>query len=298
MTCLECGREFDSEKSLHSHLRAHKLKVADYYQKHFPRACRATGKPLLYKNFNGPKEYLEGNFNGRREMRSYFRKVALNINMAEEALEIGRSMIYKLMEDKGTDYCPSEFELMSSNAPTLSAMMKIRGFDLAAPYLFKPEKVEFKSAAPSFYVDTREQQPWDMPNPIKMKLEIGDYAAAGDRFSNVFVDRKGAADFIGTFTSGYERFKREMDRAAAQEAFLFVIVEGDLAAIYKKCNTFKRKASMDFALHNARELMRLYKGHVQIVMAKDREEARDLAIKALSFGPNVVKYDLQFMLNN
>ena len=29
--CEECGKEFPSERSLHAHLKSHKLKEKDYY---------------------------------------------------------------------------------------------------------------------------------------------------------------------------------------------------------------------------------------------------------------------------
>ena len=42
--CKVCGAEFKTEKSLHAHLKAHKMYVADYYVKHYPRYNKLNGK--------------------------------------------------------------------------------------------------------------------------------------------------------------------------------------------------------------------------------------------------------------
>ena len=35
--CAVCQKEFESDKQLHAHIKAHKLRVAEYYQTHFAR---------------------------------------------------------------------------------------------------------------------------------------------------------------------------------------------------------------------------------------------------------------------
>ena len=35
--CKICEAEFPSEKSLHLHLRKHKIRIVEYYQTHYPR---------------------------------------------------------------------------------------------------------------------------------------------------------------------------------------------------------------------------------------------------------------------
>ena len=35
--CKECGKEFESRKSFHCHLKAHSVTIGDYYVKHFQR---------------------------------------------------------------------------------------------------------------------------------------------------------------------------------------------------------------------------------------------------------------------
>ena len=47
--CKECGAEFDLI-GLHRHLKAHKITVADYYIKHYPRYNKLNGNLLLLQN--------------------------------------------------------------------------------------------------------------------------------------------------------------------------------------------------------------------------------------------------------
>lgn len=78
-------------------------------------------------------------------------------------------------------------------------------------------------------IDTREQRPWTFPEWAAVRvgtLKQGDYALEGDdRFA---IERKSLDDFIGTIFSGWERFKRELERMTrADFAAKVIIVEAD-----------------------------------------------------------------------
>ncbi|MBO4304641.1 MAG: ERCC4 domain-containing protein [Lentisphaeria bacterium] len=78
-------------------------------------------------------------------------------------------------------------------------------------------------------IDTREQRPWSFPPHIETEigtLRTGDYALKGDdRFA---IERKSADDFVGTISSGWGRFVRELNRMdEACFAAKTVIVEAD-----------------------------------------------------------------------
>lgn len=78
-------------------------------------------------------------------------------------------------------------------------------------------------------IDTREQRPWAFPPYAVTRvatLRQGDYALEGDeRFA---IERKSLDDFISTVFSGWERFKRELERMArADFAAKVIIVEAD-----------------------------------------------------------------------
>lgn len=90
-------------------------------------------------------------------------------------------------------------------------------------------------------IDSREQSPWSWdPHLVRTSvsgLDAGDYALAVDctpvngraslmvRFS---IERKSLDDFIGTISTGWERFQREVYRMREFPAKI-VIVEGDFA---------------------------------------------------------------------
>lgn len=65
-------------------------------------------------------------------------------------------------------------------------------------------------------IDTREQTPWSFPPEIPVEvgtLKTGDYALAGD--DAFAVERKSGSDFLGTISTGWGRFCRELNRMDA-----------------------------------------------------------------------------------
>ena len=79
-------------------------------------------------------------------------------------------------------------------------------------------------------IDTREQTPWHFPAWIADTnigtLQTGDYALKGDM--SFAIERKSMNDFVGTISSGWERFRREISRMEAWCARV-VIVEGNFS---------------------------------------------------------------------
>lgn len=79
-------------------------------------------------------------------------------------------------------------------------------------------------------VDTREQRPWSFPPHINVEvgtLKTGDYALKGDE-THFAVERKSGDDFVGTISTGWHRFCRELNRMdEAEFAAKTVIVEAD-----------------------------------------------------------------------
>lgn len=76
-------------------------------------------------------------------------------------------------------------------------------------------------------IDTREQTPWHFDECFASvsigTLRIGDYALRGD--VGFAVERKSLDDFLGTISSGWKRFTREIDRAKAAGFVLPIVVE-------------------------------------------------------------------------
>ena len=80
-------------------------------------------------------------------------------------------------------------------------------------------------------IDTREQTPWGFPPEIPVEigtLKSGDYALAND--DSFAIERKSKSDFLGTISTGWGRFCRELNRMdAAGFPAKPVIVECDFA---------------------------------------------------------------------
>lgn len=101
-------------------------------------------------------------------------------------------------------------------------------------------------------IDTREQLPWDFADipadahqggpaggcvvvpvvvvPVVVgTLGAGDYSVQGWE-SRVAVERKSAADLVGTIGQGRDRFERELERLAVMD-FATVVVEAELSEL-------------------------------------------------------------------
>ncbi len=79
-------------------------------------------------------------------------------------------------------------------------------------------------------IDSREQTPWSFDpqdaHCTRGTLRTGDYALAGD--DGYAIERKSLNDFLGTISSGWERFEKELRRAHERGFVMPVIVEGDV----------------------------------------------------------------------
>ena len=78
-------------------------------------------------------------------------------------------------------------------------------------------------------IDTREQRPWAFPPDVNVEIDTlrtGDYALKGDQ--NFAIERKSGEDFVGTISTGWCRFVKELNRMdTAKFAAKVVIVECD-----------------------------------------------------------------------
>ena len=124
--------------------------------------------------------------------------------------------------------------------------------------------------------DSREQLELDfsgiegVEKVEKMGLAYGDYTAIvhGKPCPIVF-ERKGLGDLFGTMGKGYERFKREMQRAKDDNVKLILIIEGsytdvwngfersqiDGASMLKKLSTLYIKYDLEFIFCESRRVM-------------------------------------------
>ena len=89
------------------------------------------------------------------------------------------------------------------------------------------------------WIDTREQQPldfseFDIITEVKLsKLDVGDYSI---QMKNGFIpsvrfERKSVPDLFGTLSSGYDKFKEEINRAKEFNLELILLIEDSLSNI-------------------------------------------------------------------
>ena len=90
------------------------------------------------------------------------------------------------------------------------------------------------TAGTTLQIDTREPDPhpWQRHLPEvtfqRQGLETGDVCLAGNPL--VVIERKTVADFLGSITTGRERFTNELRRARFLDSFT-VIIEGSLPEV-------------------------------------------------------------------
>ena len=81
-------------------------------------------------------------------------------------------------------------------------------------------------------IDTREQTPWSFPAHLatvkRGTINAGDYALEDD--NNFAIERKSLNDFIGTISTGWDRFQNEIERMMFYPAMI-VLIEGTFTDI-------------------------------------------------------------------
>lgn len=148
-------------------------------------------------------------------------------------------------------------------------------------------------------IDSREQQPWawspeDATTEI-VGLAAGDYALASDteepkrkgqlrpvRFS---LERKNLEDLLGSISTGWDRFQRELTRMESFPARV-IIVEGD----FRTCCFTQRNGELVPPQHNhpnlgplfvARRVAELTMMGVSVLFAGDAQLAAGMAFRIL-----------------
>ena len=299
--CKECGKEFNSDRQLHGHLKAHDLRMASYYQKYFPRKDKSNGASIKFKTKG---QYFETDFNSRGNMQKWLRNQPVK-NAQEYCLEI----LNKRIEKKKLNYAPTQVELRSIMSPPLQYYQIIFGdyykkckeiglknkfSSVASATSFNPEINETKIC-----VDSREQQPLVLKHPIEVKgLEFGDYTLEDPQLCcKCYIERKSIRDFVGTLSGGFDRFRNEIDKAGKAGAYLIVLIERKL----NECMAFNRlpyvskkvKVTPEYVFRNVRDLLQEFVD-LQFLFVNGREEASRVCKKIL-FDTNCSSrdYDLQ-----
>ena len=300
--CIICEKEFQSDRQLHAHLKAHKLRVAEYYQTHYARHDKHDGSIIKFKN---KEQYLNSDFNSRITLKRWLKEAS-----TEEAKEYCSGLLTNRKKKKNLIYAPTQVELRTILSPPVHYYNKLFGsyYELCESLGYQnrfhnPRKIIhggiYNDSSYSVYIDTREKKPLKFKNfQTEVKtLKFGDYALnSKEHTCNCYIERKAIGDFIGTLSGGYDRFTREIERAQEAEAQLIVLVEESLSNcmgfnylphVYKKT-----RVTPDYIFHNVRKLIQTYP-HVQFLFVKNRAEASETIEKIFTCGCVYKNIDLQ-----
>lgn len=300
--CQACEKAFENDKSLHRHLKAHNLRMAEYYQKYHPRHDLYNGKLIKFKN---KEQYFSTDFNSRTSLRMWLKEAP-----EEDSKKYCINLLKARKIAKNLVYAPSQVELRTLMFPPIYYYNSLFGdyYELCEKLGLKSKHCKFgemiTGAAYSkddyvIYIDTREQLPLDFDWPSESKaLKVGDYALSDPRVTcNCHIERKSLSDFISTLSvKHFERFEREIQRAEEEDIYLIVLVEDTLSNAlsfkYLPYISKKIKVTPEFIFRNVRSLIQKYP-HIQFLFVKNREESSRVIKKIFFSGCFYEKVDLQ-----
>ena len=298
LTCKIDGAKFETEKELHRYLRKFKIRMAEYYQKYYPRRDLLTGELIKFKNKN---YYFSNHFNSRVNMKKWLKETS-----REEAKGFCVKIIEERKERRSLVYSPTQVEMRCTMMPPIHYYQELFGdfYSLCSELNLKPRFSKFPSEeikeeieeGYEIVVDTREQKPLIINYQTRREgLKFADYWL--DKEDNkCYVERKETKDFIGTFTGGCDRFCRELERADEQNAYVVVVVENSLDNMmkfnYLKYVTKKVQVTPEYVMRNVRDIIQKHE-NVQFLFAKGRTEATRLTRKLFFSGTNYKDIDLQ-----
>jgi hypothetical protein len=297
--CKECGQDFPALKSLHTHIKKHDMLLGEYYVKNYQRRNKLTGDLMQFKNYD---EYFEKDFSNRSQLLKWCDSASFS-----EASDYIIKILKDRIQKKELKYAPNSIELYTNQLPPIDVYKKFYGSytDACKKCLVEPMfngkfPKEFHNdySKIKIFIDTREQKPLPFKNFEKLKLDVGDYAVAGEHYSYTYVDRKSYDDFCNTMSSGYERFRRELERCRSLGSYLFIVIETDLYQMEKKNVFSPQKVNLKYVFHNMRVLQHDFKDCCQFVFSGNRSNSSILIPKLLVLGKKVWNTDIQYFLDS
>ncbi len=301
ITCKICSEQFENEKKLHMHLRSHKITLAEYYTRYYPRNNLLTREPLPFKN---KEQYFDRDFANRKQLLDWCAKTP-DAQVKEYILEL----LDRRIKRKELKFGPSHVELKTSDMPTVDLYQKHFGSyskacDLVGvkPLFSTRLPDEWQNPVPDdvkIFIDTREQQPLEFDNSESLKLDFGDYAVGSNHYDYTYVDRKSETDFKSTLSkNSLNRFRAELQRTKDFDSYLFVVTETDMSTMEKRNKWSPHTSNMKYIYHNMRVLAHDFSGHCQFIFTGSREQSQQLIPKILTLGKKLWNVDLQYYISN
>lgn len=297
--CKICNQKVENDKHFY---KFHQIKMAEYFQKFWPRFDKLTKEEIPFKNKD---QYFDTDFVNKTNLSKYIKTVD-----REEVKKYCVDFLLRRKEKKNLQYFPSQVELKSLIAPTMTSFFNLFGCDyykLCEEVGLKPrfstvlnEKVSIGSPSGLLLIDSREQKPLKFSKTkLKIqKLEYGDYTFLPNPY-NIFIERKSLKDFISTLSRDIDRFKKEIERAKENNAYLIILVEDSLC----DCLSFNylpyiskfSKLTPEFIFHNVRELLQSYL-NIQFLFVSGRGAASKMVETVFLSGLDFRSFDNQFAL--
>lgn len=312
LKCELCKRIFETNKGFHRHIKtSHNLTQKDYYTKYFPKKSWLYNKPIIFKN---KKDYFFKNFNSPSELRKWC-KTAEKQKVKEEILRLLKSRV----KEADLEFAPSHNELLVKGLPGVDTYIEAFGSYskvceiLGVKPLFgsraKPEvftnSVAEQTKEMLILVDPREQKALKFKNQRILKLDFGDYTAAGKDYKRTFIERKSENDFKSTLSqANLERFRNELQRAKDFNSYLYILVESSIENIikYNNCSfggakEAPHKFNLPFLWHNMRIFQHDFKDCCQFIFSGNRTNSTKLIPVLLMYGKALWDVDLQYYID-
>lgn len=273
------------------------MKLKNYFENYYPRLNLLTSRPIQFKSI---EQYFTTDFDTKQEFIEW--------SKYKTKQDISNYLINYLInrkQYKSTSSMPGQFESRSICFPAISYILKNWkiGFlreiadksGLPIKYDYNVS-LEYDNSENTILVDTREQTPLfnSHKNREITKLDEGDYQLKR-QIQKISIDRKSLNDCIGTISQGYDRFKREIERAKDKGIYLVMVVEtsfNNLSTFNSEPRYRKMKISSDFIFHRIRELLGEY-DNFQVVCVHGREKTEETIEKILKLKTPIHTIDLQ-----
>jgi hypothetical protein len=297
LKCKICGSQFNSEKQILVHIKSHQQSADKYFVQNFNKKDLQTKELIKYKSI---EQYFLTDFIDKRNMKLWLQSVD-----KQTGCEYLKNKLHTYCWIKKLSTCPSQSELK-----TIACLPKADTFEYCCELKFDKicESIKLKSnfnynikytqndfikySHNDIVVDTREQQPLKFKglNIISSKLECGDYAKSVD--SKIVVERKSLGDFYSTLSTGFDRFKREIQRAHDMGIYIVVVTECQLKTVLYAKRKFGL-CSGEYIMHHMRQLCREF-NNLQFVFAEGKVEASKKTLFILEMDDKVRNIDLEY----
>lgn len=295
--CKLCNKESPTLGGLHLHIqKTHSVNQKSYYEKFYPRHDLYSGRQIPYKNFDDYKDRL---FLDKKSEFAYLRAA----NFSERAREILLNQLNE-MHFKSKGRLPTYCEWRSSKNLRYDFMRRAGFLDnflslalnsnFSIPFSYDATLPLINRVELPVLTDTREQKP--LFSGEKTTINVGDYTLSKEHYNGIHIDRKSKADFIQTFTAGFDRFKKECEKAKSLDVTLVVLVEAPFTDCfrYRPLKFTRQVVTGENAFNGVRRISREF-NNVQFLFVNDRVEAKKYINLILNNKQIVNNFDLQFV---